>query len=266
MRRTFRNWPTVLTYLAFGRAGVPIRRELKAATRSGTVVCCPGTLAACWPLVEIFVRDEYRLRTLLSEPDLGESSIQVVDVGAHVGSFALALNAMYPSVRCLCVEPACDNFRYLAHNVLQNGLSGRVQLVQAAVTSVRGNVDLYVHGDDGSSLNSTLPSKHARQETVRSLRLDDLFEMMTGRIHILKLDCEGSEHDIVNNSGSSCWAVVDTLVLEYHPVPDQTWNRTQQQLEKLGFVKTWDNRVGSELGVAYFVRGEKVQEPGSVSG
>lgn len=61
------------------------------------------------------------------------SSDVVLDVGASVGAFAVAIALHFPRARIIAIEPAPQNFRYLLWNIRLNNVSRRVWPMNIAV-------------------------------------------------------------------------------------------------------------------------------------
>ena len=40
----------------------------------------------------------------------------------------------------------------------------------------------------------------------------------------MKMDCEGGEYALVYASSPANWAAVQRVVMEYHPVPGESWD------------------------------------------
>jgi GT2 family glycosyltransferase/tetratricopeptide (TPR) repeat protein/SAM-dependent methyltransferase len=73
---------------------------------------------------DVWERDIYGVRRLDRPPDV------VVDIGAHIGTFAVLAAESWPGARVIACEPDPDNFGLLEQNL--RGRS-RIELVQAAV-------------------------------------------------------------------------------------------------------------------------------------
>lgn len=113
----------------------------------------------------------------------------VVDLGAHVGSFALAAAAL--GCRVLAIEAAPDNVALLRAGVERNGF-GAVRVVAAAAGEHVGSVAFVPDGPYGGVAGpypSALPSIDVRAETLDHL----VDELGWDRIDFIKMDVEGSE-------------------------------------------------------------------------
>lgn len=146
--------------------------------------------------------DEYHLQSL---------SLRGVflDVGAHIGTVAVAVLLDNPETRAICVEPLAENVAMIEANVAENGLAERVTVVHAAVGTSR-----MFYGPDGDSRyignigGATQPAPD-----VSTVTLADLVAMAGGDVAALKLDCEGCEWALLAEP-----AVADVPLIfgEYH--------------------------------------------------
>lgn len=158
--------------------------------------------------------DEYRLGGLKLLPE-----DVVLDIGAHIGSFAyLALDR--GAGRVVAVEPDPDNFNYLRHN-LQDvcRAAHRTVLVSGAAWSMPGKVHyagVGVNTGGGTTLGCTgVP--------VAAFPFPELLEWAasmadSGKIRLLKLDCEGAEWPLLMSALETSDQLdrVEAIVGEYH--------------------------------------------------
>jgi FkbM family methyltransferase len=173
-----------------------------------------------WTIIEdVFFQDCYKLRLL--DPDLFTN---VVDIGAHIGTFAHLVKKLNPSARVICVEVAAENIEPLRRNVAE-----RAEAVHACVVGERtGPVKLHnsftTPGTCRSTGGSTVvplgePPPQDPQYRVEVLPCEcltlqqvmDRFQL--SHIDLLKLDCEGSEFDILEGAPLSR---IRSIVGEYH--------------------------------------------------
>jgi FkbM family methyltransferase len=194
------NWPEFLyNYVSRGR------RPAEYRMRSGIRViddlgALPGTMAV------VFVRQEYgpmeRFRT-------------IVDIGAHMGTFALHAAQSCPDARVYCYEPERRNFDFLQQNIDINGLESRVAAFQCAVGSVKGPRKLAV---GASLLNSFhIVPDGAGCQTVDCTTLKDIVAThQLESIDLLKLNCEGAEYEILGSCSRADFDRIANIRLEYH--------------------------------------------------
>src|SRR5689334_22614374 len=198
IRRAFHNWPTVaIAGLLWRHLPLP-RRDLTIVTRGGTrfVVPLGPKAGALYPALEVFAFSEYAY-----DWELGGEP-QIVDVGAHIGAFALWAAEQYPKLRIVCFEPDPDAFRYLMQNV--HGISAR--LGESAVGASRRTAPLArpLPGGAISTLQTAAANDAVDVEVVSFAEvIDELSD-----VALLKLDCEGSEYELILETSPSPWARV----------------------------------------------------------
>lgn len=113
---------------------------------------------------------------------------RVLDLGAHIGTFALAAGALGCEV--LAVEPAPRNAELLRASVARNGFSN-IRVVQAVVSDRAGTVAFCPSGPFGHVFT---PATGMPSINVPAVRVDDLLaEVGWDKVHFIKMDVEGSE-------------------------------------------------------------------------
>lgn len=124
----------------------------------------------------------------------------VLDIGAQCGVVSCYLAKRHPQITVYAFEPVTENFTRLQRNIKANGLDN-VVAINKAVTGDGKRVVIY--GDlssnaGGSSIYGAVSQKHYLAE---SITLKDIFSLYAiDRVRLLKLDCEGSEYDILSNA------------------------------------------------------------------
>jgi FkbM family methyltransferase len=260
-RRTFANWPGLLRQMAGEKLGRG-SDELDFITRSGVHLSCPNVPGARLPLYEQFADDCYRLTDVLGP--LQGRPITVVDVGAHIGSFAVHLATLHPQANIQCYEPSPQSARYLTRNVEQNGLGDRIQVHELALAD-RSGTALLDDNDGGSVHNGliqadrrlvdgadALDRRHAIE--VPTTTFDDAIAAAPSPPEVVKMDCEGGEYALVYASAKSSWDAVSRVVMEYHPVPGESWGELRSWLESVGLTVVRHEPDGPGLGTAWLAR------------
>ena len=160
----------------------------------------------------IFARDEYRLNAF------GPGALDtVIDIGAHVGFFAVRVAPL--AARVLCYEPVLSNFELLLWNVA--GFP-HLRAHRLAVAGRRGRVRLFL--SERPSSHSMFPREATQRRAgieVPCVTLADILEEnAVEHCDLLKLDCEGAEYEILFSLPDGLWSRIARVVLEYHLVPD----------------------------------------------
>jgi FkbM family methyltransferase len=139
----------------------------------------------------------------------------VVDIGANIGAFMLDAATRYPAAAVHAYEPDPETCAVLRQNVEANGLSSRVRIWNEAVAGERGTLRLW-RGDGSVVASAHLPAALRGEPCdVPAVTLQDVVARTSGRIGVLKMDCEGTEAEILEAAGPALDAV-QFVVAEFH--------------------------------------------------
>jgi FkbM family methyltransferase len=204
---------------------------------------------------EVFVDDCYRLGGLRLQP--GEA---IVDIGANVGTFALAAAHAFPQALLICLEPETSAYALLEENLRRNRLP-QVRTINAACGGSAGAQVLYARRilTNAPTALSTLftadnyGSVFAPKATVPVITLDQLFnEHEIDNCGLLKLDCEGSEYEILLNARRDTLSKIRHIAMEYHVgLADHEPNELVQWLAECGFAVDRRPLLDEEGGYLY---------------
>ena len=243
LRRGFSNWPSLVCAIALGRLrGQPPGLHLRA--RGGFSAWTPTGDRSWWTIVETMGADTYRLASM----ELPEAPV-VLDVGANLGGFVLALLRRRPCARVAAYEPSPIAFAACRENLSQNGLTDQVTLSPSAVTG-RSAERLTLYQDQGDTCRSTvLSGSHdatpLQPVEVTAVTLAEAISACDADIDLLKLDVEGAEYDIILGTPPDVLRRVHRIVLEYHPVPGSTVAQLASHLAAAGF--SWERQEHAAL-------------------
>lgn len=170
----------------------------------------------------------------------------IVDVGAHVGFFAIPIGHLVK--RVIAFEPAPANFTLLERNAKRNKVN--VYMQECAVGADDGVTTLHL-GVQGTTGHSTTSVKRGGvSKRVLSRKIEDVISDYNPSV--LKLDCEGSEWDILaTRFPAHLWKNVRLIVSEMHKVKQHDLSAIVKNLKMDGFkVKTKSNSWFTKL-IAY---------------
>ena len=121
----------------------------------------------------------------------------VIDIGAQVGVVSAYLGKKYPFLKIYALEPVKENYDRLVRNLDANDIDN-VTALNMAVTSDGRKVSM-----DGSlDMNSGSMNIYGKcKGTIESTTIDMLMKAYDiENIRLLKIDCEGSEYEILESS------------------------------------------------------------------
>jgi len=137
----------------------------------------------------------------------------IIDVGGHIGLSMLFCEQFCHKGKIYCFEPELNNYRIFSDNVKLNNLEN-IHSFNMAISKQDGNVPLYLN-DDSSGHSIFL--KNSNYIQVESITLQKVFELNNiKKCNLLKLDCEGSEYEIINSLPDSYFSMIDKIIIEYH--------------------------------------------------
>jgi len=177
----------------------------------------------------------------------------IVDIGASIGTFSIFAGAKGKRAKVYSFEPNPKYFNLLQDNIRLNKLEGRVRPFRSVVSSTTGYRRLFLSRKSptrnslvGSDL---LETDRERYIKVKSTTLKELFRSNQIRhCDFLKLDCEGSEFEILLNAPPSVLGRIRKISLEYHDgVTEYSHTDLAKFLEGHGFdikIKPLDDRLG----------------------
>ncbi len=160
----------------------------------------------------------------------------VVDIGAHIGRYAL--EAASKAAIVIAVEPDPSNFKLLEQNIRINGFRN-VALLNAAVSSSAGRRTLYPQIGDNTGTSSLEPGwvPRARREvgvrgtSVECRTLDDIVSSFhIESIDWLKLDVEGHEVHVLEG-GRNALSLTRNLIVE---VSEENKKKCMQLIKMAG--------------------------------
>jgi FkbM family methyltransferase len=133
----------------------------------------------------------------------------IVDVGGYIGLSAAFFAHTYPEAMIIAIEPDARNYELLMLNTTR---FPNVHAVRAAVWKESGTISLTDPGSGAWGLQVS----ESGGDLVRAVTIDEIRkEFGLDRIHLLKVDVEGSEKEIFSTADS--WiSSVDAICIELH--------------------------------------------------
>lgn len=196
-----------------------------------------GSTFRLWGKLE----DEYRLKGLY----LGEGDV-LVDIGAHIGTVAIAVLVDNPDARAIAVEPLAENVEVIAKSAESAGVASRLTVLHAAIGEGKTadiaygfDADEYLrnHRFIGGMTQGRESALH--HSIVPTVSLRSLIKRAGGKIAAIKMDCEGCEWTVLEDP---LIAKVPVIVGEGHAAD---WlARTHACLDATHDIEVIDDRGG----------------------
>lgn len=166
----------------------------------------------------------------------------VLDVGAHIGTFALAAARRAPEGIVHAVEASGETFNYLRVNAALNGLANLVPH-HLALTDRPGTVRL--HHNSGNWGHSIMKPLSPRGEDVPADSLEGFWSRCgLDRVAFAKFNCEGAKFPILMAAPVDLLRRISTMLVLYH-LDFAVGHRLEPllaRLEEAGFVLRVDRR------------------------
>lgn len=158
----------------------------------------------------------------------------VVDLGMNQGAFA-AYISVNTEARVFGVEPVPELFSALPRD-------DRIKPFNVAVGGADGSIKLSIYKDHCASTLQGLVTKVEAVEEIEvpMISYKTLLELASvGRIHLLKIDIEGAELDMMDSMTDEELKNIEQITVEFHDFMDSTHlpriNKILQRLRTLGF-------------------------------
>lgn len=194
-------------------------------------------------LNEMFNENVYRL-----DPELLRGSGVVVDLGSHIGSFAIQA-AELGATKVLAVEANPENADILDSNVSANNLETKITVARTAVWS--DNMPLSFSDFDSDSrveLANGLESERSKELidyhpgkefTAHGTRLDELLDHYElTDIDFMKCDIEWSEYFIFDAMEDDYMNRIKFIAIEFHGTDAVTFGKLVSKLTRTHIVET----------------------------
>jgi FkbM family methyltransferase len=187
---------------------------------------------------DIFIKDGYHsdeLKNKIANPQC------ILDIGGHIGIFGLLASQLWPETKIYAFEPNPHTYTIYRKNIAINKLSNILLFNSAVTTSKEKNsivsavnqstITFLASAQECDKLykgmeldnavfqifhNSFGPFKKVG-EVSNIITLDEIVDKYSlDSIDLLKIDCEGSEVDILCNATSSTASKIRAIIGEYH--------------------------------------------------
>lgn len=202
---------------------------------------------------DVYFRDEYHIRELI-----GRGVEYVVDVGAHIGSFTVAVMDLLDPTSVIAIEPHPRNQQLLRFNISGCDRPERVRVSPTAVHLLDFNEVRLTDKTDintgGSTVRGIQRGEPGREDEDKSISVPSSYlpyllnDAEFPRVDLLKLDCEGGEVPALQSLHECGWLdEVRWIRGEFHSSREQV----QELLETTHVVRFYDDVGGLGKFIAH---------------
>lgn len=167
----------------------------------------------------------------------------IVDAGSRYGEFCIPMMERFPYAYMVCIEPDVKSMHRLADELGYN--HPFVQLVPYALWYEQCKLKIYFWDSPQNSIYPIYPSEYMPEERkteskfnkdIRTITLAQIVEHF-GHIDLLKMNIEGAEWDIIENTSKLIFNDISQITMECHTgyKPEYTNERMIKLLEKQGY-------------------------------
>jgi len=182
-------------------------------------------------------------------------SLTIIDIGGHIGSFAVSKGIKYPQSSIYVFEPFIDNYEILVKNIRQNNLEN-VHAEMKAVAGKEGTISLNI--SSGNTGGHSIVYDTGDSIQVKTTTLANIFESNhISKCDLLKMDCEGAEYEILFTTPKEILERISSIIMEYHNSPDCNFIDLKKFLELQGFKITTFGKPNTEQYRIGLLRAER---------
>lgn len=175
----------------------------------------------------------------------------IIDIGAHIGLFALFVSQFCKQGQIFCFEPVKENYNLLLENLQLNKITN-AKPFNIAVSEKIGEVKIYLNEDE-SGHSMFVPG--TKSILSKSTSLKDIIDSNNlERCDFIKMDCEGVEYEIIDSLPSNYFNKIKKMCIEYHFV-DEKPHLIQNMIKKLTALSYEINsrNISESIGFLYAI-------------
>jgi FkbM family methyltransferase len=145
-----------------------------------------------------------------------KNSDVIIDVGAHIGKYALFLAKKRPKCLVIAIEPGRRQFLALIDGIKRNKLNNVVPLnIAAWDKSEKLKLRIYSYSDTSSVFNGLGKGSIINIEVIEAKPLDDVVnELDLKRVDWVKIDVEGAELHVLRGFRNGITRFKPRIVIE----------------------------------------------------
>jgi len=135
-----------------------------------------------------------------------------LDIGGHIGTFSIDIAEKVKEVHTF--EPTKENFGLLNMNIKENKIKNIYPINKAIVGNDDKEREFILDGGMNTGGHSFIGAENPIKAKVKCKNINKAIKDY--KINKIKMDCEGSEYEILKAMDSNMFNGIDEIVLEYH--------------------------------------------------
>ena len=182
----------------------------------------------------------------------------VIDIGANVGIVSIYLAKRFPFIKIYAFEPVKENYNNLIKNIKLNDINeGQIIAENVAITKDGRNVmiDKPITNSGASNIYGIHDHdcEYNKEYNINSVTLDSIFSKYNiEKCKLLKIDCEGSEYEILYNLSENNIKKCDNMIAEFHGKTEEIEKLYAYCSKYIGNIEyspyIWKDKNGEEFG------------------
>lgn len=248
------NWPILfLTYF-----GLIKSKEItfKFKKEPWIKICTPNSeydtsgFATIW---EIFIRKNYNPKGFeIEDKDV------IIDIGANMGIFSIYAAKKAKNGKVYSFEPFKEHYERLEKDIKLNNLKN-VQIFNEGISKKVGKQELFISNISSGMHSLYFKNKNKGNQIVNITTLNKVIKennLYKRGIDFLKIDCEGSEYDIIYSTSKNYLKKIKKISMEWENIDDKKRNCQYMKkfLEDSGFkVFLRKIEINQKQGILYAI-------------
>ena len=195
---------------------------------------------------ELFLDHQYRF----CDEVIKKAKNPIIDIGGHLGFFSLYAALQNLEVPIYAFEPHIGNYEILKDNLKQNRIKNVMPKNLALDKEVK-EIQLQISKEDLNHSTKRAIEPTGEIQPIQTTTLERVFQKnRIEKCDLIKIDCEGSEFDIIYNTPKEIFTKTSNIFLEYHDwIAGESSEKLKQFLSNQGYkVEKYPNNKMKELG------------------
>lgn len=160
-----------------------------------------------------------------------KNSKVIIDAGSNIGVFSRMIHELNSSAKIIAIEPETNNFNILNKNIDESYICLKKGLFNE-------KCNLKVNSSPGGEWGFTVSkTKDGEEYDIEAISINDIIkEYKIKEIDLIKIDIEGSEYYVFDNTSDSWLKKTKMVIIEFHDrtIPGCS-KRVLDKMEKLEF-------------------------------